>query len=156
MDTAGTTINPQKQMKMNAISMLRFTAASTLYRSPRNYLMRSVSAGSSGVGVIPQQASTFVPPCSNPLGGCYPAPDGSFLSICPCGSTGTCGSCFDLSVEGYDLGSKNICLCQSQSVPPLPCCPPKTPKCCGVCRPRPDGTGLICDGTCIGPSEHCQ
>lgn len=40
--------------------------------------------------------------------------------------------------------------------PPIPCCPPETPKCCGVCRPRPNGTGTICDGTCVGRGEQCQ
>jgi hypothetical protein len=44
-------------------------------------------------------------------------------------------------------------------VPPIPCCPPGT-KCCGRCKPRPDGTGLICGdgqpGNCIGQDEDCQ
>jgi hypothetical protein len=38
---------------------------------------------------------------------------------------------------------------------PLPCCPSGRPRCCGTCRPRPGGTGLICDGQCIGPGESC-
>ena len=132
-----------------------FTAASSLYLSTRSYTMiRSVSsAGNSILIVTPQQGTTFVPPCSNPLGGCYPAPDGSFLSICPCGSPGTCGPCFDLSVEGYDLGSKNLCLCDSVTVTPPPCCPASKPFCCGSCVPLPGG-GFKCDGACINPHAH--
>ena len=126
-----------------------FTAVSSLYLSTRSYtMMRSVpSAENSRLIVTPQQDSTFVPPCSNPLGGCYPAPDGSFLSICPCGSPGTCGPCFDLAVEGYDLGSKSICLCESVSVPPDRC----DTMCGGIvdhCR-RQD-----CYCTCEGGTIH--
>jgi hypothetical protein len=63
-----------------------------------------------------------------------------------------CGPCFNLSVEGYNLGNKNICLCESQITP---CCPAGRPICCGKCQSQPDGTGSICDGMCIGRGQHC-
>lgn len=51
--------------------------------------------------------------CINQLGGSYPSPCGC-LSICDPGSypgsPGTCGSPFDLNVQGFDLGMKTICL----------------------------------------------
>jgi hypothetical protein len=142
---------------MSATNMPRFTAGSSLYLSTRFYLMTPsvASVGNSGLTVTPQQGVTFVPPCLNATGGCYPAPDGRFLSICPCGSPGTCGPCFDLSIGGYDLGSKNICYCDTVSVTPRPCCPKKTPKCCGQCQPLSDGTGKFCDGECVGALQHC-
>jgi hypothetical protein len=48
-------------------------------------------------------------------------------------------------------------LTQSISVPVIPfvCCPPTRPRCCGGCRPNPDGTGSICDGQCVGGGEQC-
>jgi hypothetical protein len=109
---------------MSAINMVGFTAGFSLYRSSQYYLMtRSAgSIGNSGRTVTPQQ-SIVGPPCTSPLGSCYTAPDGSLLSICPCGSPGTCGPCFDLSVEGVDLGNKHICLCESEN---FPCCPPSS------------------------------
>jgi hypothetical protein len=52
------------------------------------------------------------------------------------------------------------CVCTSPNCcpvtpPPTPCCPADRPICCGECRPRPDGTGLICEGQCIGRGELC-
>ena|SRR5215469_2098420 len=135
--------------------MTRFTAACTLYLSTRSYMTTSSPAArNSGPVVTPQQGGAFTPPCSDATGACYPDPFGNFLSICPCDSPGTCGPCFDLSVEGFDLGNKHVCLC-SEITTTIPCCPPKTPFCCGDCLPRPDGRGSFCKGQCIGPGQHC-
>jgi hypothetical protein len=40
--------------------------------------------------------------------------------------------------------------------PPIPCCPSRTPFCCGVCRPLPDGRGSMCDGNCAVDRAGCQ
>jgi len=140
---------------MSAISMSRLTAEFSLYRQSQHYLMtRSVGSIGDSERTVEPQAGSPVPPCLNlALGGCYPAPDGSLLSICPCGSAGTCGPCFDLSVEGFNLGNKNICLCESVL---SRCCPdPSRPICCGVCRPQPGG-GSLCDGQCAHQIGDCQ
>jgi hypothetical protein len=39
---------------------------------------------------------------------------------------------------------------------PVPCCPTKTPYCCGTCQPLPGGRGYHCDGTCAKSREFCQ
>jgi hypothetical protein len=142
--------HPRRRQKGEEAMMLPgFNAGSSLYRSGQ-YFLTAPSVGAVGNGrlpVTPQQGQTFVPPCSNPLGGCYTAPDGSLLSICPCLSPGTCGPCFDLSVEGFDLGSKQICLCESVTVPPPTCCPGR--KCCGACVKG------VCMGPCVLPDRQC-
>ena len=48
--------------------------------------------------------------------------------------------------EGGDSGSGG----------PIPCCPPKTPFCCGKCEPLPGGKGFSCNGTCAKNRGLCQ
>jgi hypothetical protein len=59
--------------------------------------------------------------CIDQLGneGCYPSVDGTLIKLCRCGSTGTCGPCFPMSVtvdtvfgpHREDLGMRTLCRC---------------------------------------------
>ena len=39
---------------------------------------------------------------------------------------------------------------------PEPCCPSKTPFCCGKCEPLSGGRGFRCNGTCAKNRSFCQ
>jgi hypothetical protein len=79
-----------------------------------------------GVCVPKNQPCPVNPPseCIDQLGneGCYPSVDGTLIKLCKCGSTGTCGPCFPMSVTvdtvfGFhteDLGMRTLCRCDGQ------------------------------------------
>src|SRR5947209_7086148 len=130
------------------MNMPGFTAEASMYSSTRYYRVTPSVASIRDSGLVSMAA------CNNPLGdlGCYPTFDPNiWVSVCDC--DGTCGQCFDLTIDYYgshNLGSKQICQC----TPPPPYTPP--PGCqppCRCCGDR-DNKG-VCHGGCACPPHVC-
>jgi hypothetical protein len=144
-----------------------FVGESALYRTTRTYRgYGGTTVGDGSQSVVPAQlcgADCYIA-CAGLQGGLCSVPCAIAIATCAGGITAplcfiTLGFCL-VACGGQVIDCILGCpSCSSGPPPPPPpptCCPPGRPRCCGSCRPRPDGTGTICDGTCIGRGEQCQ